>query len=62
MMGGNKRYFEWAISFWAGIGLMSIINVWKIIQNQNALRYSWIMFAVSIIFISISIFLLNRKN
>ena len=26
----NKRYLEWGICFWIGIGLMGIINIWKI--------------------------------
>ncbi len=63
MMHQTKRIFELAISFWIGIGLMSIINVWKISQNQNALSYSWIMFGISIIFIIIAtIMCLFRKN
>ncbi len=44
---------------------MSIINVWKIIQNQHAISYSWIMFGFSIIFIIICVILLikrKRKN
>ena len=53
---------EWAISFWIGIGLMSIINVWKITQNQHAISYSWIMFCVSIIFIIICLVLINIKG
>jgi len=58
----DKRYFGWAISFWLGIGLMSIINVWKITQNQNALSYSWIMFSISIIAIVICLILIQIKK
>ena len=58
----SKRQFEWAIAFWIGIGLMSIINVWKIVENQNAVQYSWIMFWVSIIFIAMCIILIKKKN
>ena len=61
----NKRFFEWAISFWLGAGLMSIINVWKITQNVDAIRYSWIMFFVSIIFIvicTIYLLVINKKS
>jgi len=60
----QKRYLEWAIAFWLGIGLMSIINIWKINTNQNAITYNWIMFWVSIVFIIISIILLitNKRR
>jgi hypothetical protein len=58
----NKRILELAISFWIGIGLMSIINIWRVFQNHNATLYSWIMFAISIIFIIICAFLINRKK
>jgi len=58
----TKRQLEWAISFWIGIGLMSIINIWKIIQNQHAISYSWIMFGVSIIFIIICMVLIKIKK
>lgn len=62
MINKNKRQLEWAISFWIGIGLMSIINVWKIIQNRNALLYSWIMFGISIIAIIICTVLIKIKK
>ncbi len=58
----NKRYLEWGISFCIGIGLMSIINVWKITPNQNAISYSWIMFGFSIIFIVICLILIKIKK
>ena len=52
---------EWAIGFWIGIGLMSIINVWKIIHNQQAISYSWIMFCTSIVAIVICVILIKIK-
>jgi uncharacterized membrane protein len=58
----NKRQLEWGISLWIGIGLMSIINVWKISQNQHALSYSWVMFGISIIFILICLILIKIKK
>lgn len=58
----SKRILEFAMAFWIGIGLMSIINVWKIIQNRNALSYSWIMFVVSIVFIIICMILILIKD
>jgi len=61
-MNKSKRQFEWAISFWIGIGLMSIINVWKISQSQNAISYSWIMFGISLIFILICAILIKRRK
>jgi hypothetical protein len=45
-MNKKMRSLEWAISFWVGAGLMSIINVWKITQNAHAILYSWIMFFI----------------
>jgi len=62
MINKNKRQLEWAISFWIGVGLMSIINVWKITQNQKAVPYSWIMFGVSIIAIIICVILIKIKK
>lgn len=65
MTGKNKRALEWAVAFWLGVGLMSIINVWKITQNKNAINYSWIMFGVSIFFLivcSVYLFVVRNKN
>jgi tellurite resistance protein TehA-like permease len=56
------RQLEWAISFWIGIGLMSIIDVIKIVYTQHALSYSWIMFGFSIIFIIICVILLIKRK
>lgn len=58
----EKRYLEWAIAFLIGIGLMSIINIWKIAYTKTAIPYSWIMFGVSIVMIIISIILIKRKK
>jgi len=58
----QKRYI-WLIiglSFWAGIGLMSIINIIKTVYTQHVLIYDWIMFAISIIFIIICLIYLNK--
>ena len=58
------KFFPMAISFWAGIGLMSILNIYKTVYNQNALQYDWIMFAFSIIFIIIGsiMYLIKMRN
>lgn len=58
----SKRTLEWAIAFWMGVGLMSIINVIKLAYTQRAIPYSWIMFAISIIFIIICVILIKRKG
>ncbi len=63
----NKRkiYLQLAMSFWIGVGLMSIINVWKITKANDAIRYSWIMSAVSLIFLIICIInliIINQKS
>ena len=62
MINKTKRQVEWALSFWIGVGLISIINVWKIIESQHAETYSWIMFGVSIIFIIICVILIKIKK
>ena len=58
----NKRALELAISFWIGVGLISIIDVWKITQNTNPILYSWIMFFISIVFIVICIILRSKAT
>jgi hypothetical protein len=63
----QKRYRGWrgwiiGISFWAGFGLSSIINIIKTVYTRNVLSYDWIMFAISIIFIIISLIYLIRKK
>ena len=57
----SKEVMKWALAFWMGVGLMSIINVWKTIQNQT-LPYSWIMFFISVIFIIICAILIKMKK
>ena len=56
------RYFEWAICFWIGIGLMSIINVWRFYINAHSILYSWIMFGISLLAISICMILIKLKK
>ena len=62
MINKSKRQLELAASFWIGIGLMSIINVWKINENKHAITYSWIMFGVAIIAIMICMILIKIKK
>ncbi|HVT86140.1 MAG TPA: hypothetical protein VHD35_13130 [Chitinophagaceae bacterium] len=49
----NKRklYLQMGMSFWIGVGLMSIINIWKITYGNHPIRYSWIMFSSSVFFV-----------
>jgi len=63
----QKRYIGLiiGISFWAGFGLSSIINIIKTVYTRQVLLYDWIMFAISIIFIIICLIYLiqiKRKN
>jgi ABC-type multidrug transport system permease subunit len=61
----QKRYIGLiiGISFWAGFGLSSIINIIKTVYTRNVLLYDWIMFAISIIFIIIClIYLIKIKK
>ena len=62
MMNKTKRQFEWAISFWIGVALMCLINVWKITQGQNAVQYSWVEFGISIFFIIICLIVIGIKG
>ena len=48
------------ISFWAGFGLSSIINIIKTVYTQQALRYDLIMSVVSIIIITIGVIYLIK--
>ena len=58
------RVLPIAISFWAGIGVMSIFNIYKTVYHQNVISYDWIMLAVSIILISIGLimYLILKKK
>jgi cytochrome c biogenesis protein CcdA len=61
-MDGEQKRNRWliiAISFFAGIGLMSIFNIIKTIYNQHPIQYDWIMLAVSIIMMFISLLFLT---
>ena len=65
MIKEQKRYIGLIIgmSFWAGFGLSSIINIIKTVYTRNVLSYDWIMFAISIIFIIIClIYLIKIKK
>jgi hypothetical protein len=65
MKGNRKRILEWAVGFWAGIGLMSIINVWKLTRGNDAIRYSRIMSGISVIFVFVCLiwlFVIKRRG
>jgi divalent metal cation (Fe/Co/Zn/Cd) transporter len=55
----RNRWLIIAISFFAGIGLMSIFNIIKTIYNQHPIEYDWIMLAVSIIIMSLCLLFLT---
>jgi hypothetical protein len=61
MIKKSKRILELALAFWIGIGLMSIINVIKLLYTESAIIYSWIMFGVSVIFITICLILIKTQ-
>ena len=59
--GQNKHtWLIIGISFWVGFGLSSLINIIKTVYTQQALRYDWIMFVVSIILIIIGVIYLFK--
>ena len=63
MKNEQKRDF-WLIigmSFFAGIGLMSIVNIIKTFFNQHPIEYDWIMLAVSIIIIIVCLIMYLTK-
>jgi hypothetical protein len=62
MLNKSKIVLELAMSFWIGIGLMSRINVWKIVYTRQTLLYDWIMFGVSVMFIAICAILIKIKK
>ena len=61
-MNKSRKILELSIAFWAGIGLMSIINIWKISNTKQTLPYDWIMFGVSAVAILICATLINIKK
>jgi len=63
MINEQKRdiWLPISISFFAGIGFMSIVNIIKIVYNHHTLVYDWIMFAVSIIIIVVCLILYLTK-
>jgi len=62
MINKTKRQLELATSFWIGIGLMSIINVWKVTENKHAITYSWIMFGIAVIAVMTCTILIKIKK
>jgi divalent metal cation (Fe/Co/Zn/Cd) transporter len=51
-----------AMSFFTGIGFMSIVNIIKTMFNQHPIIYDWIMLVVSIIIISVCLLLYFTKR
>ncbi len=63
-MKNEKKRDIWliiSISFFAGIGFMSIVNIIKIVYNHHAILYDWIMFAVSIVIIIVCLIMYLTK-
>ncbi|MDR3652758.1 MAG: hypothetical protein P4L34_07295 [Paludibacter sp.] len=50
------------IGFWAGGGVFSIINIFKILTHANILSYDYIMTGIAVIFILLSLILLRKRN
>ena len=63
-MNKEQKRDNWLIfgmSFFAGIGFMSIVNIIKTTLNQHPLAYDWIMLAVSIIIVIVCLILYLTK-
>jgi hypothetical protein len=50
------------IAFWIGGVVISIINIIKILSTANILLYDYIMTSVAVIFVTLSLILLRKKN
>jgi hypothetical protein len=50
------------IAFWIGGAVISIINIIKILASANILLYDYIMTGVAVIFVTLSLILLRKKN
>ena len=64
-MNEEKKKDMWLLigmSFFAGIGFMSIVNIIKTVFNQHPIIYDWIMFVVSIIIIGVCLILYLTKR
>jgi surface polysaccharide O-acyltransferase-like enzyme len=64
-MNKEQRRYIWliiGISFWAGFGLSSIINIIKTVYTQHVLSYDWIMFAIAVIFVVTCLIYLTRTK
>ena len=64
-MNKEQRRYIWliiGISFWAGFGLSSIINIVKTVYTKHVLPYDWIMSAIAIIFVVICLIYLTRTK
>jgi Flp pilus assembly protein protease CpaA len=49
------------IAFWIGGGVISIINIIKILATANILLYDYIMTGVAVIFVTLSLILHRKK-
>jgi uncharacterized membrane protein len=54
--------YLFGIAFWIGGAVISIINIIKILAQTNILLYDYIMTGVAVIFVTLSLILLRRKN
>jgi hypothetical protein len=50
------------IGFWIGGAVISIINIFKILATANTLLYDYIMTGIAVIFVTLSLILLRKKN
>ncbi|PNX53746.1 MAG: hypothetical protein BV458_02700 [Thermoplasmata archaeon M9B2D] len=64
-MNKEQKRYVWLIvglSFFTGIGFMSVVNIIKTALNQHPLQYDWIMLTVSIIIIVVCLILYLTKS
>ena len=56
----NLVAFYLGVGFWIGVGVMALLNLYKIYFHQNQYNYDWIMLGVSIIIIIVALVFRKR--
>ena len=52
--------FYLGVGFWIGMGVMALLNLYKIYFNQNQYDYNWIMLGISIVIVIVALVFRKR--
>ncbi|HTY15394.1 MAG TPA: hypothetical protein VMC42_06775 [Methanoregulaceae archaeon] len=52
--------FYLGVGFWIGVGVMALLNLYKIYFRQNQYNYDWIMFGVSVVIVIVALVFRKR--